>query len=124
MAYDEKLAARVRDAIGIRAGLTEQKMFGGIGFMLNGNMSCGVMKDELLVRVDPNESGRLLKEAGVHPLEMMKGKPSAGFLLVGPKALAGRKLERWVTRGLDSAGSLPPKSSKKPRAKVRAEAKR
>jgi TfoX/Sxy family transcriptional regulator of competence genes len=117
MAYDETLAARIRDVLGARGHVTEQKMFGGIGFMVNGNMCCGVMKDELLVRVDPDQFDRLVKEPSAHPLEMMKGRPSAGFLLVGPAELGGKKLERWVARGWEFASSLPPKASKKPRAK-------
>jgi TfoX/Sxy family transcriptional regulator of competence genes len=123
MAYDEELAERIRELIGARARVTEQKMFGGIGFMINGNMGCGVMKDELLVRVDPDEFGKLVKEPGARPLEMMKGKPSAGFLLIAPAGLAGKKLEKWVVRGVDFAGAMPPKASKKKKPVAKSSAK-
>jgi hypothetical protein len=109
MAYDEGLATRVRDVLGDRPGLVEKKMFGGLAFLLNGNMACGVRGDDLMVRMDPEASDVALAEPGARPFDMT-GRPMQGWLLVGADAHAeDDDLRRWVGRGLDYAGSLPPK---------------
>jgi TfoX/Sxy family transcriptional regulator of competence genes len=114
MAYDEKLADRIRDALGARKNLTETKMFGGVAFMLNGNMATGVMKDELMVRVAPDDWEKLLRSPGAHTLEMMKGKPAKGFIIVGRTGIDTKsKLEKWVARGAETAMAMPPKAAKK-----------
>jgi hypothetical protein len=109
MAYDEGLAARVRDEVGESAAVAEKKMFGGLAFLLNGNMACGVHSDELIVRIDPDETDAALSEPGAHLFDMT-GRPMKGWLLVGPDGIAeAADLMRWIDRGMTYAGSLPPK---------------
>ena len=109
MAYDEKLAERVRQALGRRKGLTERKMFGGIAFMVGGNMCCGVVKNDLMVRVGPERYEQLLGEPGARPMDFT-GRPMKGMLYVDGSALRNAKtLGTWVRRGADYAASLPPK---------------
>ena len=109
MAYDERLAARVRDLLGDRPGVAERRMFGGLAFLLHGNMACGVRDDELLVRVAADASEAALAEPGTRPFDL-PGRPMAGWVLVGAEGYAGDDgLRRWVDRGLAYAATLPPK---------------
>jgi TfoX/Sxy family transcriptional regulator of competence genes len=109
MAYDEVLAARVRAALGPLPGLAEMKMFGGIGFTLHGNMACGVIQDDLIVRVGPTNHAAALARPHARPFDMT-GRPMAGWVFVGPQGCASEKdLEDWVRQGLDFARSLPAK---------------
>jgi hypothetical protein len=109
VAYDEALAERVRDVISARDGFSERKMFGGIGFMLRGNMACGVSGDELMVRLEPGEAEKALAEEHVRVFDMT-GRPLKGWILVGPAATASDEdLAGWVDAGADFAASLPPK---------------
>ena len=109
MAYDEGLATRVRDLVGDRPGVDEKKMFGGLAFLLNGNMACGVRGDDLMVRVAPEAADAALGEPEARPFDMT-GRPMKGWLLVSPDGHAeDDDLRRWVDRGLAYAGSLPPK---------------
>lgn len=109
MAYDERLADRVREALADRPNLTEKKMFGGIGFMLSGNMATGVSGGDLIVRLDPEEGEKALDEPGVRMFDRT-GRPMTGWLLVEPEAIETEDgLRRWVDRGAAFAESLPPK---------------
>jgi TfoX/Sxy family transcriptional regulator of competence genes len=109
VAYDEGLAERIRDVISAREGVTERKMFGGIAWMVNGNMAAGVMGDDLMVRLEKDDLQQALTEPGTRRFEM-KGKPTAGFLLVSSEVLGTEaELARWVDCGADHAASLPPK---------------
>lgn len=109
MAFDEKLADRIRKRLGKRAGLTEKQMFGGIAFLLNGNMCCGVHKDELIVRLAPEETDEALERPGAHLFDLT-GRPMKGWILVKPKGLAtAAALGKWVGIAVKYAGSLPPK---------------
>jgi hypothetical protein len=109
MAFDKELADRIRAALGKRSGLTEKKMFGGIGFMLGGNMACGVHGRELIVRVDPDETEKILSEPHTRRFDLT-GRPMKGWILVDPKGLAkDADLGRWVGVGATYAASLPPK---------------
>jgi TfoX/Sxy family transcriptional regulator of competence genes len=109
MAYSEELARRIRDAIGGRDGVTERKMFGGVGWMVNGNMACGTMGDDLLVRLDPEDSDRVLAEPHVGLMQMGK-RTMRGFFTVDSSAIADdAELARWVDAGAAYAASLPPK---------------
>ena len=109
MAYDEQLAERVRDALALREDVTEQRMFGGIAFMLAGNMACGVLGDDLIVRVGPEEHERALAEPHVRPFDFT-GRPSRGIVFVGPAGIASDDtLAGWVEAGADFAASLPAK---------------
>ena len=107
MAYDEGLAERVRELLGAR--VVEKKMFGGLAFMLDGNMSVGVMGDGLLVRVAADDNDALLSESGVSQ-PAMGGRTMKGWLLVAPDSIAeDSSLRTWVARGTAYASSLPPK---------------
>ena len=110
MPYDEALAERVRSIAGVRAGVTEKRMFGGAGWMLDGHLAVGVTSTgELMVRIDPDEIERALLEPGVRPFAM-SGRPMRGWLLVEPDAVAqDAALARWVDAGAEHAASLPPK---------------
>jgi TfoX-like protein len=109
MAYDEQLAERVRDLLSVRESFSERKMFGGIGFMLAGNMACGVSGDELMVRLDPGDAEKALAEEHVRVFDMT-GRPMKGWILVGPEATAADDdLAGWVDAGADFAAALPPK---------------
>lgn len=109
MAYDEALAQRVREMLGDNPEITQRKMFGGIAFMLSGNMAVGVSKSDLMVRVDPMNHEHELAQPGARQADM-GGRPMKGWILVGPEATAEDSgLEEWIARGLDFAGGLPPK---------------
>jgi TfoX/Sxy family transcriptional regulator of competence genes len=109
MAFDEGLAQRVRALLDDRSDVADKQMFGGIAFLIAGNMACGVSGDDLMVRVDREESEALLKEPGTRRFDMT-GRPMKGWLLVAPEATADDgDLERWVRRGESYAASLPPK---------------
>ncbi|HEU4915545.1 MAG TPA: TfoX/Sxy family protein [Acidimicrobiia bacterium] len=109
MAYDEVLAARVRELLEGNPDISERKMFGGIAFLLAGNMSVGVSKDQLMVRIDPEDQETALDRPGVRPFDMT-GRPMKGWILVGPEGITeDADLETWVSAGLDFAGTLPPK---------------
>ena len=114
MAYDEKLADRIRDQLGPTRNVAEIKMFGGLCFTVNGNMACGVMKNDLLVRVAEDEFARLLDEVGARTFDIMPGRTPKGFLVVDAKAVStAPKLKKWVGRGVAVASSMPPKQKKK-----------
>ncbi len=109
MAYDEHLAERVRALLADREALTERKMFGGIAFMLGGNMVAGVIREDLVVRLGPEGYEDALDEPGAREFDLT-GRPMTGWLLVGPEATAeDEALRAWVERGAAFASSLPPK---------------
>ncbi len=109
MAYDTELAERVRAIVGVRQGLTERKMFGGIAWMLHGNMACGVLGDEVIVRLGVEDSDRALSEPDTRVFDMT-GRPMRGFVVVGGQSIAqDGELRGWVDAGADYASSLPPK---------------
>ena len=110
MAYDEEFADRVRAVLSLRDGLTERKMFGGIGFMLNGNMACGVTStSELMVRLAPEDNDAALEEEHVREFEM-SGKKMGGWLIVAREGTeSDEELAGWVDAGADHAASLAPK---------------
>ena len=109
MAYDEGLAERIRGVLDARSDVDERKMFGGIAFLVAGNMACGVMHDDLMVRMEPDAAAALESEPGVRRFDM-GGRPMKGWLLVAPEATADDgDLERWIRRGEEFAASLPPK---------------
>jgi hypothetical protein len=109
MAYDEGLATRVRDAIGDRPGLAEQRMFGGLAFLVGGNMACGVRGQDLIVRMAAEGADAALQEPGARPFDLT-GRPMTGWLQVGPEGHGeDEDLRRWVDRGVAYASSLPPK---------------
>jgi TfoX/Sxy family transcriptional regulator of competence genes len=110
MAYDEKLAARIRELIGDEPSLKEQKMFGGLGFLIGGNMAVAASgQGGILVRVDPDESDALVASSAASTMEM-RGREMRGWLRLDSEDVrTKRELEKWVRRGVDYARSLPPK---------------
>jgi hypothetical protein len=111
VAYDEDLASRIRELMANESGVTEQAMFGGLAFLIGGNMSVSASgQGGLLLRVDPDETDALLEEAHAHPFEM-RGRSMRGWLRVDSDGLhIDSELERWVARGVAYARSLPAKS--------------
>ena len=108
MAYDEELADRIRIALADREALTERKMFGGVAWMLAGNMACGVIGDELMVRVG-EDLERALAEPHTRVMDFT-GKPMRGFVIVEAEGIAADdELASWVDAGAGYALSLPPK---------------
>ena len=109
MAYDKGLAQRVREVMGELPGYEEKRMFGGVGYMLHGNMACGVNGDDLIVRVGPEGYERALGEEHTRPFDMT-GRPMKGWVVVNPEGCeADEDLEGWVQQGVVFARSLPPK---------------
>ena len=112
MAYDEELAERIRELVAGERGLTEKRMFGGLAFLVGGNMAVAASgQGGLLVRVDPDRSERLVARSTARPMEM-RGREMAGWLRVDAADVrTKRQLSRWVDIGLTYARSLPPKRS-------------
>ena len=108
MAYDEKLADRVRKQLAKRKGIAEKKMFGGLAFLMNGNMSVGLHGGELIVRLDPGETDAALARPHTRIFDIT-GRPMKGWILVEPAGLGGDALAKWVDTGASYAKSLPPK---------------
>ena len=110
MAYDEELAGRIRDLLTVEPGLSEQKMFGGLAFLVGGNMAVGVSgQGGLLVRVDPTESDELVESTPAYVMEM-RGREMRGWLRVDADHVRTKKeLAAWVDRGVSFARSLPAK---------------
>ena len=108
MAYDEQLAARVRVLLADRADVSERKMFGGLTFMLGGNMCCGVNKDELIVRLDPEREDEALSRPHARAMDFT-GRRMPGFITVQPEGLDGEQLDEWVQDAVARAASLPRK---------------
>ncbi len=114
MAFDEDLANRIREIVGTEPGLSEQKMFGGLAFLINGHMSLAASREGgLLLRVDPEQTDKLLTRAHAQPF-VMRNRPMDGWLRVQPPGVrTKRDLERWARVSVDYARSLPPKAKAK-----------
>ena len=110
MAYDEDLADRIRELLADDPGVTEKKMFGGLAFLLRGNMAIAASgQGGVLVRVDPTKSDRLVATSSAHPMEM-RGREMQGWLRVDSDAVrTKRQLAKWVGLGTTYARSLPAK---------------
>jgi len=110
VAYDEELAARIRDLMSAEPSLAEKKMFGGLAFLVRGNMAVGVSgQGGILVRVDPDESDELVATTPAQLMEM-RGRSMRGWLRVAARDVAGDdELAEWVERGTGYARSLPAK---------------
>ena len=101
MAYSEPLAERVREALGKRKDITEKKMMGGLTFMVNSKMCAGILKDDLMVRLDPNVYETALKKKGCRPMDFTS-KPMQGFVFIGSKVTASKKdMKYWLDLALD-----------------------
>ena len=110
MAYDEELAQRIHHLLDGEPGVTSKKMFGGLGFMVEGHMAvAAASQGSLMVRADPADGEEWTDGASVTPMEM-RGRPMAGWLLVAADALTGDdQLQLWVDRGVAFVRTLPPK---------------
>ena len=110
MAYDEDLAERIRELTDAESGITEKKMFGGLAFLVHGNMAVAVSgQGGILVRVDPDESPALIQKTGAYPMEM-RGRQMRGWLRVDAGDVKTKaQLSKWVRRGIAYARSLPAK---------------
>jgi TfoX/Sxy family transcriptional regulator of competence genes len=109
MAFDESLAARIRDALARKKGVEEKKMFGGVGFLLNGNMLVGVWKDSLIVRLGPDNYDDALLQPHVREFDIT-GKPMKGWVLVEPRGFEDEdQLKGWMERALKFVKALPKK---------------
>ena len=109
MAFDESLASRIRDTLARRKGVQEKKMFGGVGFLLNGNMLVGVWKDSLIVRLGPDEGEVALREPHVKEFDIT-GRPMKGWALVEAEGVEGDdQLSGWIQRAVKFVGALPAK---------------
>jgi TfoX/Sxy family transcriptional regulator of competence genes len=110
VAYDEELADRIRELVGSESDLTEKKMFGGLAFLVGGNMAVAASgQGGVLVRVDPAQSDTLVATTNARLMEM-RGRSMQGWLRIDPEdLLAERQLAKWVELGTTYARSLPPK---------------
>lgn len=113
MAYDEVLAERIRELLATTAAIDEKRMFGGLAFLVRGNMAvCAARGGGLMVRVPADETAELLTGVHVEPM-VMAGKETRGWIRVGPAGLTRTsQLRSWVNRGVEHAASLPPKSAR------------
>jgi TfoX/Sxy family transcriptional regulator of competence genes len=109
MAYSESLALRVRDLIGRRRGISEKKMFGGIGFLLHGNMLVGVWKDSLIVRLGTKQSEQALRQPHIVEFDIT-GKSMQGWIMVEPDGIdTADQLNGWIEQATAFVGTLPSK---------------
>jgi TfoX/Sxy family transcriptional regulator of competence genes len=109
MAFSEALAERIRHALARRKNVEEKKMFGGIGFLLNGNLLVGVWKDSLCVRLGPEQAEEALLEPHVEEFDIT-GRPMKGWVLVEPEGVNGDdELKGWIQRAVKFVGKLPAK---------------
>jgi TfoX/Sxy family transcriptional regulator of competence genes len=112
MAYDEALADRVRQALAAYEGVSERRMFGGLCFMLHGNMAVGVLRDELILRLGEAGGAAALAEAHTRPFDFT-GKPMRTTIYLDATGSANRRtMPAWVARAAQFAASLPPKTRK------------
>lgn len=108
MAFDPQLAERVRKALSGHDGVSERKMFGGLCFLLNGNMLCGVEKNRLMFRVGKDQEAKALAKPGASPMDFT-GRPLGGMVYVEASATRGRALAGWVALAENFVGALPKK---------------
>jgi TfoX/Sxy family transcriptional regulator of competence genes len=117
MAYDERLAERIRAVLQRRKGVTEKQMFGGVAFMLADKMFVGIVKDDLMVRVGPERNAAALKQPHARQMDFT-GKPMNGYIFVAAGGCnTASSLKRWIDWGADFVATLP---AKKPVAKKKA----
>jgi len=115
MSYDERAAERVRKALSGRRGASEKKMFGGIAFMLNGAMCCGILKDDLIVRVGATLNAKALAQPNTRPFDFT-GKPMAGIVYIAPAGYrSDAALGKWIRWGAAAAAIRKAKKTEKKR---------
>ncbi len=108
MAYDEALAVRVRKIFDGDPRMTERKMFGGLCFLLNGHMTCGIVGDTLMLRLTRQQADDALREPHVRPMDFT-GRPMKTMVYVDPEGLRSGALRTWIDRAIAHAATLPPK---------------
>src|SRR5205809_4306153 len=108
MAYDESLAKRIDELVKGKKGVTRKPMFGGIAYLLNGNMCVGVHKDELIIRYDPKKTEEITTDKHVRPFDIT-GRPMKGWSLVNKEGTKGSGLDKWFEFSLSYVKSLPAK---------------
>jgi TfoX/Sxy family transcriptional regulator of competence genes len=112
VAYDEDLAARVREVVAERPGVSEQKMFGGVAFMLHGNMCVGVHDDDLIVRLSEDDAAEAIRDPAARPMDFT-GKPMTSWLYVAPSGTVDeRSLRAWIDLAAGYVSTLPPKAGR------------
>jgi TfoX/Sxy family transcriptional regulator of competence genes len=110
VAYDEDLEVRIREVLADQTDVTERKMFGGIAFMVGGNICCGVIGDDLMVRLGAEAADEALDRPHTRPFDFT-GRPSRGAVFIEPGGTGDdAELRDWVERGLAFVATLPPKS--------------
>jgi TfoX/Sxy family transcriptional regulator of competence genes len=119
VAYDDRLAERVRKAVGPRADVTERKMFGGIAWLRGGKMFAGVATADLMIRTGPEAHAAALRRAHARPMDFT-GRPMVGYVFVAPRGTATvRQIATWIDAAYDHVGALPMKSRRKARPRPR-----
>jgi hypothetical protein len=109
MVYSKSLVARIRDVLAERRGVVDKKMFGGVGFLLNGNMLVGVWEYSLIARLGPEPAAAALREPHVRPFDVT-GRPMKGWVIVDPDGIdTDAELRGWIERALEFVATLPPK---------------
>jgi TfoX/Sxy family transcriptional regulator of competence genes len=112
MAYDEQLAERIRDIVAGVEGVAERKMFGGLAVLVNGHMACGIVGDDLMLRLGAEGADEALERPHVRQMDFT-GRPLTGMVYVSPAGLRGAALRGWVELAVAYASSLPPKASRR-----------
>jgi TfoX/Sxy family transcriptional regulator of competence genes len=107
--YDEHLASRIREILEEQGGVEEREMFGGLAFMVNGHMCCGVTADDLMLRLGRDQAERALQQRHVRPMDFT-GRPLKGYVYLAPSAVKrDSDLRRWLQLARDFVATLPPK---------------
>ena len=121
MAYNEKLAERMREFLQTTKGVVEKKMFGGVAFMWKDRMFCGIIKDDLMVRVLEERYDELVDQDHARPMDFVKARPMRGFIYVSLDGLKTEKqLAAWIAAGQEYVEKSPPKKKPtKPKVKKR-----
>jgi TfoX/Sxy family transcriptional regulator of competence genes len=112
MGYDESLAERIRDVLAGEQGVSERKMFGGLAVMVDGHMACGIVGDDLMLRLGAEAAEAALRRPHVRQMDFT-GRPMTGMVYVAPAGVRGAALRSWVEKALAHARSLPPKAPKR-----------
>jgi len=111
MSYDEQLAERLRKVVAARSDVTEKRMFGGLAFLLNGHMFCGIIKEDLMIRVGHQQYKAALAQPHARPMDFT-GRPLNGYVYVAPAGhQSASALKEWVQRGMTFVATLPAKTT-------------
>lgn len=117
MAYSTRLEEKIDSAVARWKDIEKKKMFGGVGYLLKGNMAFGIHKDFLIVRVDKELGEKSLKDKNVKPFDIT-GRPMSGWIMVNEAGWTGKGLDKWISAGRRFALSLPEKKAKARKTKT------